>query len=256
MIRIEDSDAVRVIRIHHGKANALDIELCRELAAAIDAQRTTSARALVLIGDGTIFSAGVDLKRVLDGGATYVASFLPALRALFDVLFAFPKPVVAAVNGHAIAGGCVIACAADYRLMARGNGRIGVPELLVGVPFPTIALEIMRGVARPHELPILLYGGGTFEPEAALGRGLVDRLVDGPTLLDAALTEAGRLAALPGAAFALTKQQLRAGAIASAGGNAHDALVQRLWEAPDTLARMRTYVERTLKNTSSSEPSS
>jgi enoyl-CoA hydratase len=250
LLKMDDHDGIAVIRMQHGKANVLDLELCRALAATLDTQRTTPARALVLTGEGSIFSAGVDLKRVLDGGSPYVATFLPALRDVFDVLFAFPKPVVAAVNGHAIAGGCVIVCAADHRVMARGTGRIGIPELLVGVPFPTIALEIMRGVARPHELPTLVYGGGTFEPEAALARGLVDVLVDGPRLLDAAIAEAKRLAALPPAAFALTKRQLRAPALARVAGEGreHDIAVQRLWEAPDTHARIRTYAERTLKS--------
>ena len=68
-----------------------------------------------------MFSAGVDLLRVVDGGAAYVRTFLPAFRRVFETLFDYPKPVVAAVNGHAIAGGCVLACAADYRVMAAGD---------------------------------------------------------------------------------------------------------------------------------------
>ncbi|WP_163451993.1 enoyl-CoA hydratase/isomerase family protein, partial [Escherichia coli] len=85
---------------------------------------------------GKIFSAGVDLLQISDGGLSYVQKFLPALHRMFDTEFDFPKPVVAAVNGHAIAGGCVLASCADKRIAARDVGRIGVTEVLVGVPFP------------------------------------------------------------------------------------------------------------------------
>ena len=76
----------------------------------------------------------------------------------------------------------MLACAADYRLMAQQTGRIGVPELLVGVPFPTIALEIMRTVTAPPQFSSLLYGGATFHPAQAVERGLVDVLVEPPRL--------------------------------------------------------------------------
>src|SRR5262249_39174476 len=129
---------------------------------------------------------------------------------LFETLFCFPKPVIAALNGHAIAGGCVLACAADYRLMAAQSGRLGMPELLVGVPFPTIALEIMRSSTALHHFPAVLYSGATFDPAQALERGLVDALVASDTLLEQAILAAEPLMVLPPSVFALTKQQIRA----------------------------------------------
>jgi enoyl-CoA hydratase len=249
MIDIEQRGHVSVFHMRHGKANALDVEFCEALTARLEADRHTSSRALVLIGHGQIFSAGVDLLRVLEGGPVYLATFLPALRAVFETLFGYPKPVIAAINGHAIAGGCVLACAADYRLMAQQTGRIGVPELLVGVPFPTIALEIMRSVAAPHQFPALLYGGATFAPADAVERGLVDALVESGTLLEQAVAAAETFAALPPLAFALTKRQVRAPVMqrVRADGPQFDAAVQELWEAPATLAAIRAYVARTFK---------
>src|SRR6266576_3946717 len=108
-----------------------------------------------------MFSAGVDLLRLVDGGADYVRNFLPAVCRTFEALFSLLAPVVAAIHGHAIAGGCVIACATDYRMMAREPGRIGVPELLVGVPFPVVPLEIMRFAAPRQYLQALAYRGLT-----------------------------------------------------------------------------------------------
>ena len=146
--------------------------LTRELDGAAE-----DVRALVLTGTGSIFSAGVDLFRVTRGGADSVRHFLPLLSRFLRTHVAFPRPVVAAVNGHAIAGGCVIALAADARLMAEGDGRIGLPELLVGVPFPTAALEVVRFAVPREKLQSLIYTGRTLSAREALGAGLVDEVV-------------------------------------------------------------------------------
>ncbi|MGZ5434199.1 MAG: enoyl-CoA hydratase/isomerase family protein, partial [Thermoanaerobaculia bacterium] len=121
--------------------------------------------AVILTGTGSIFSAGVDLFRVVDGGSDYVARFFPALARFVLDLFAFPKPFVVAANGHAIAGGCIFTLCADYRLMAAGTARIGVPELLVGVPFPASVLEVIRYAVPPQHLQMLVYSGRTVVPK-------------------------------------------------------------------------------------------
>src|SRR5579863_109661 len=122
MIDVETSGPVAVVHMRHGKANALDLEFCNGLVERLEELRLSSAGSVVLTGQGHIFSAGVDLLRVLNDGPAYLERFLPALTKLFETLFCFPKPVVAAINGHAIAGGCVLACAADHRIMAMESG--------------------------------------------------------------------------------------------------------------------------------------
>jgi enoyl-CoA hydratase len=195
-----------------------------------------------------MFSAGVDLPRVLDGGAAYVHEFIPALNWLLTTLFAFPKPVVAAINGHAIAGGCIIACAADYRIMAREPGRIGLPELLVGVPFPVAPIEIMRFAAPPQHLQALIYRGLTLTADAALQHGLVDAVVDPDRLLDEATAVAEAMAVVPEAVFARTKAQLREPALQRIrAGAAMDAAVEDAWAGEAVLGAIRGYVARTLK---------
>ena len=178
MIGRTDRDGIAWLRLQHGEASALDVELCDTIADVLTGLGSDPVRAVVITGQGRIFSAGVDLHRILDGGAAYVERFLPRMVAAFEAIFRCPKPVVAAVNGHAIAGGCIIAAAADYRLMAGGNERIGIPELLVGVPFPVSVLEIMRFTLPAHELQPAVYTGATHLPDEALRRGFVDRLVD------------------------------------------------------------------------------
>ena len=206
---------------------------------------------MVITGQGRIFSAGVDLLRLSDGGAAYVREFLPVLNAMFAAVFSYPKPIVAAVNGHAIAGGCVLACATDKRLMAGDGGRIGVTELLVGVPFPPIAMEIMRNAAAPQYLEELIFGAATYLPHEAVALGVVDEVVVGAdALLERAVAAAQTLAALSPSAFAMTKRQTPSAIferLASAGSRDIDAEATKIWAAPDTLARVHDYVARTLK---------
>jgi len=186
---------------------------------------------------------------VVKEGAPYAERFLPALSAMFLRLFSFPKPVVAAVNGHAIAGGCVMACAADYRLMSGGKGTIGVPELKVGVPFPLVAIEILRFAVTSGHLQELVFVGKTYEPVAAAQHRLIDEVVDGAELLDRARAIAERLATEPVARFRITKQQLRRpvlDAIVRHDDETAGAVI-RGWQDPATLAAIDAYLKATLR---------
>jgi enoyl-CoA hydratase len=247
VIDVSRRGTVSVLRLMHGKANALDLELCQGLTSQLHACAQSDAGALVVTGDGKMFSAGVDLLRLVNGGAGYMRGFLAALNRMCETLFSCSKPVVAAVNGHAIAGGCIIACAADYRMMASEGGRIGIPELLVGVPFPVEPLEIMR-FAAPQQLQAMIYRGVTFTADLALQHGLIDEVVDADRLLDEAVAVAGSLAAVPPAAFALTKRQLREPALQRMrAGAATNAAVEQAWASPEVLRAIGDYVARTLK---------
>jgi len=248
MIDVTEQGEIAVVTMRYGKANALDVALCEALALRFEHLRGSSSRAVVLAGQGKIFSAGVDLPRLLDGGADYVRAFLPALHRLYDTVFNFPKPVVAAINGHAIAGGCILACCADRRLMVREGARMGVTEILVGVPFPPMAFEVMRAATSVRLFPEAMLTGATFPPQQAMERGWVHELVDHAELTDRALAVAEQLAAVAPAAYAMTKRQIRAPAaerVASSG--ALDAEITAIWTAPQTLAHVKEFVARTLK---------
>jgi enoyl-CoA hydratase len=249
MIDVGHQGDIAILTMAHGKVNAMSTEFCRALTARLEALRTAPARAVVITGQGTIFSAGVDLLRLSQGGAPYVREFLPALNAMFETAFSYPKPVVAAINGHAIAGGCVLACAADRRLMARAGGRIGVTELLVGVPFPAGAMEIMRRAVAPQLFEEVIFGAATYAPADALARGLIDEIVEPDALLDRAVAAAKTLAALPPGTFIQTKRQTRQGAFErlQQDGARIDAEITEIWCADETLARIKDYVARTLK---------
>lgn len=248
MIEREDRNGVAVVRMEHGKAQAMDTELLTALDDAFARLEREEPHAAVLTGTGSIFSAGVDLYRVLDGGKAYLDAFLPALTRAVRRLFAFPRPVVAAVNGHAIAGGCILACACDLKVMAEGDGRIGVPELRVGVPFPVAPLEVLRFAVPPQHLQKLAYVGRTYGARDALAWGLVDELAPPERLMDRAVEAAGELASIPAGSFEVTKAHLRRPTLERMDrlGPEIDPKVAELWGQDDVLEHVREYVERTI----------
>jgi enoyl-CoA hydratase len=210
MIERTDAGSIVVLSLAHGPVNVMDTALLRAVAETFKALAEEQPAAVVLTGAGRAFSAGVDLRRLLDGGPEYAKEFLPALSDALHTVFTFDRPVVAAVNGHAIAGGCVLACCADVRLMAAGKGRMGIPEIKVGVPFPRVPLEVMVHAVGPKVAGRLVLRADTLLPADALELGLVDEVVEPDTLLDRAVATAAELAsAIPADTFALTKAQLR-----------------------------------------------
>ena len=204
MLDLEERGDVTIVRLAHGKVNALDVELLQAIAKTFGS--LDSHKAVVLTGAGRSFSAGVDLKRIVDGGMEYVTVFRPALSAAIKALFYHPGPVVAAINGHAIAGGCVLAAACDIRLMS--GGTIGLSEMRVGVPFPGVPLEVMRHVLGPTTQRLVL-SAELVSPQEALAIGLIDRVTEPEALLEQALAEAERLAGISPDVYAFTKRQVQ-----------------------------------------------
>jgi enoyl-CoA hydratase len=246
MIHLEERGSITVLRLDHGKVNALDSELLVTLRERLAEVEASPARALVLTGAGSCFSAGVDLWRVLEGGPAYVEEFVPLLSGALSRLFSFPRPVVAAINGHAIAGGCVIACACDYRIMATGPGLIGVPELRVGVPFPVIAFEILQSAAPSRLLNRLVYLGEMFGPERAEELGLIDQALPPESVMECAGEVAEGLSIIPADTFRVTKRQLREPILerAAHAGAAADAEAARIWASDEVMAAIRDHMER------------
>ena len=249
MMETEFRDGVAVLRMKHGKANALDAEFCRGLVEEFSRLEKAPVSSVVLTGQGGIFCAGVDLIRIAEEGPAYVRQFLEGFHRFCQAIFAFPKPVVAAINGHAVAGGYILACMADRRLMTRDGGRVGLPELLVGLPFPPGAMEILRFALPRRQFARMIYGGATFEPDLALDRGLIEEVLDPDNLLPTAVAAATTLAEVGHDTFRLTKRQLRQPALDRMRVRHEEvgAEVERIWTAPETNARVRRYVEQTLR---------
>ena len=246
MIERQDHDGIRVLRLAHGKVNAMDIELGEAFTAELKSAEDDPVRGVVVTGTGSSFSAGVDLFRLIKDGPDYGKRFLPVLDTMLRDALTFPKPLVAAVNGHAIAGGCILTAACDRRIMAEGHGRIGVPELVVGVPFPALPLQIVAARTTDATFRDLVLTGRTVQVDEAVTLGLVDEKCPPEELIDRAVAAANRLAAIPAGAFALTKEAFttlildRAACLSDL-----NARVVHAWMQPQTYETIRQYLEKT-----------
>ena len=230
MLSTYDRDGVTVVELDRGPVNALDLELLGALTAAFD----RADAPVVLTGAGRTFSAGVDLRRIVEEPDSYVAEFLAALARAFLAVFTHPRPTVAAINGHAIAGGCLFALCCDTRVMSAGT--IGLTEMAVGVPFPRSALEIVRHALGPASGRVVLRAD-TVGRDEALRLGVVDEITEPAVLLDRAVALASQLGSYPAAVYAATKRDLQQPALQAVSAG-DDAAVTAAWSSPQTRQRL------------------
>src|SRR5262245_52328063 len=140
-------------------------------------------------------------------------------------------------------------CACDYRIMAEGNGRIGATELLVGVPFPALPLEILRACLSPQYFQRAVYSGETYTPQDAVRAGLIDEVSSPDSLMNCAIAKARQMSAISPRAFAITKAKMRSDAVERARRSEADtdAAVQEIWSSGETLQSIAEYLERTIR---------
>lgn len=200
------------VRLARPPVNALNPALCHDLASALSEAVKEGARGIVLSGGPNVFSAGLDVPHLLSLGNDRHALTL-AWEVFFDaamVLATCPVPVVAAIAGHAPAGGCVLALCCDYRVMASGPFRIGLNETQVGLVAPEGIQRLMRRVVGPYRAERLLVAGEMIEAEQALRLGLVDELVEVDEVAQRARVWLEQLLALPPQAMLETRAIARA----------------------------------------------
>ncbi len=236
-MQVELADGVTTVGIDHPPVNAFDLGLVDDAVATVRGIQGP----IVLTGAGACFSAGVDLRAIIDGGADYNDRFLATVSAAFLAVFDHPAPVVAAVNGHAIAGGCVLAMAADIRLMS--SGLIGLSEVAVGVPFPVAALEICRYAMGPSVTRAVLEADN-IDVQSAAERGWIDEVVAPDDLMTRAVAIARALGQHSPTAYAAMKEQLHRPAHEAIDTGAElDANVQAIWKSEETHARISAFLD-------------
>jgi enoyl-CoA hydratase len=232
--RLEWRERIALVRLTCGKANALNPRSLAAIEQALDEAAGGDARGLVLTGYERFFSAGLDLVTLYGLERAAMDRFMAEFDAVMLRVFAFPRPVVAAVAGHAVAGGGILALACDLRVMGGAAGRFGLNEIRLGVPFPASALEIVRYAVPAVSAERVLYEGELHEPREARALGLVTEVVDGD-VVDAAHATCARLAAMPAGAFETIKAALKGQAVERA--QATLAPLRRAfvdaWYAPD-----------------------
>ena len=186
---VENLENTSILTMTSGKANAMNPEFFEEMLERLKELEAAGPRPLVLTAPGKIFCAGLDLVRLSAMDRPQLESFFDLMDRALLKLFHYPAPTVAAVNGHAIAGGAVLALACDSRVAARGNGKFGLREVAVGVSFPSVAFELVRAaVPRRHERDVILFAA-LLGPDEALRHGLADEVVEPDDLTGAAVAE-------------------------------------------------------------------
>jgi enoyl-CoA hydratase/carnithine racemase len=212
---IEQIDDVAVVTMTSNKVNALDDDFFTDLQAAMAELQSAPPLPVVLTGTSRCFSAGLNLLDLYEFDRTTLAAFVDRFGETMLAWFSLPRPTVAAVNGHAIAGGCVVALACDLRIAADSDdAKIGLNEVQVGIPFPGVPFEITRHALAPGRLREALLMGALYTPEEALTRGLVDEIVEADALLPRAVAVARSIAPDSLEAYATIKAHLLAPALA------------------------------------------
>lgn len=242
-LRFELSGDIAVVTLDRPKANAFTPEFIDELRGAV--REAADSRGMVLASAlPTIFSGGWDLPFLVSRSEEELAAHVDSFCALVRDIFVFGGPVIAALPGHAIAGGLIVAAAADERIAAEGVGEFGLSEVALGVPVPASCLEIFRHVLGPRAMERLAVTGENLSLERAIEIGLVDRAVPGEELLDRALERAKTLASRSPIAHAEIKRRARASALARFDQAGLGDPFLKYWASADAQKRIHALVER------------
>lgn len=218
---------VATLRMDRPPANAMDTGLLGDIATAIGEAAADPPAALVVAGNDGFFSAGADLKAVPDYGPEQQREMVHGINAMALGVYGLPCPVVAAVTGHAIAGGMVLALCADLRI-ASSDGRYGLTEVKVGVPYPQAAIGVVDRELSPQAKRVMAFGNQLHDAEACLRLGVFDEVHPAGAVLGRAHELATQLAEMPGEVYARTKRDLRGGALdAMRAAAAADPLLER-----------------------------
>jgi enoyl-CoA hydratase len=212
-VLLEKHDAITVLRLNRPPANAFCLEFGREIEAALDSGAVRDAKGLVLTGTGHFFSGGLDLKIVPTYSSEEQRDFLAILNRVIGRLYACPIPVVAAVNGHAIAGAFILVLATDYRIGPTGTAQFGLTEARVGIPFPAVPMIILHAECAPQDVRYSTLFARTFGSDEAQRRGMLDELQRPEAVLERAVEIAGDMASMPADGYRRVKYQVRQAAI-------------------------------------------
>jgi enoyl-CoA hydratase len=207
-LKVEERGEVAVVQIDRPPANALHLELLEEGHRAREELASSGPGAVVITGRDGFFSAGVDLKLAPTLDADGQRAMVEGINRLFAGWYAFPRPVVCAVNGHAIAGGLILALCGDHRVGAT-EGKYGLTELKAGIPYPAVAMAAVRAELTPAVARRLVLGSQLVNGQRAFELGLFDELAVPDRVLDHSLEVAEKLADMPASAYELVKRQLR-----------------------------------------------
>jgi enoyl-CoA hydratase/carnithine racemase len=244
-VTLEVAEGIGTITLNRPKMNAISQALQDDLlACAQEATSRADVRAVVLWGGPRVFAAGADIKEMASLDAAQMAHWAGRLGEALDAVAAIPKPVVAAITGFALGGGCELALCADYRISA-DNAKLGQPEMLLGVIPGAGGTQRLTRLIGPSKAKDLVFSGRFVEADEALALGLVDRLVPAEEVYDAAVAWARPFATGPAKALAAAKACIDRGLDGTlADGLALErAAFADLFDTEDQKAGMASFIE-------------
>jgi 3,2-trans-enoyl-CoA isomerase len=241
-LRIERSGELASVILCRGKVNALNPQLVHELSGALrELAQDRGVRALILTGSGPFFSFGFDIPEFLGYSKESFTRYLESFTALYTELFLFPKPVVAALNGHTIAGGFMLAMACDHRIMVTGKAKIALNEISFGSTVFAGSTEILKFWVGAAAATRILYSGGLYTAEEARALGLVHEVTAPEELAAAARTVAEELGRRDPTAFSSIKMLLRRRVAEEARRREADSIREfvEIWYSPQTWEKLQ-----------------
>ncbi len=210
-VRLEVADGVGTIRLDRPKMNALDVQVQEEIrAAATEAAERDDVKAVVIYGGERVFAAGADIKEMADMSYTDMVQRSGALQSSFTAVARIPKPVVAAITGYALGGGCELALCADVRFAAE-DATLGQPEILLGIIPGAGGTQRLTRLVGPSRAKDIIFTGRFVKAEEALAIGLVDRLFPADQVYAEALAWARRFAGAASYAVRAAKESIDRG---------------------------------------------
>lgn len=245
-IAVTIKDRLAIITLNRGKSNALNREMVIELTDILhNIDNDQNIGGAIITGKESFFSAGLDLIELYNYNEQEAESFWHLFLNFVAKITAFKKPLVAAINGHSPAGGCVIALACDVRIMAEGKYIIGLNEVPVGIIVPNSIFTLYSFWLGKANATRSLLEGKLFNPEAALAIGLVDEVVKQESILTAAERAARKYMAFEGNTWRQSKLNIRKELIASTSADQSTDLTIMLkqWWSPSTRAILKTIIE-------------
>jgi enoyl-CoA hydratase len=234
-MELEDRGDVAILRLRGGKANAMTRVFLDQLLMLIDRAEASAARAFVMTGYERFFSAGLALPELVGLDRPAMRDFMQHFDRAMSRVFACDRPVIAAINGHAIAGGCVLALMADVRIMATGPQKIGLNETQLGIGLPSVVIEPLLFHLPATSLPRIALEGALLTPEQAQALGLVSEVLLPIELEARAYVMANNLAKAPRSGVSQVKRALRQTAIKNIDGKREQDLDEWLdtWFSPE-----------------------
>lgn len=250
-MKLERQDQIGVLYIDTERNNSINDDFIREAHELMDeAEADPVVRALVVTSSHkSIFCPGVDLPSLMGRSGPEMRTFYDALTGIVRRKVGYPKPEVYALNGHTIAGGCMMALAGDYRVMAKGRFAFGMMEIDVGLAAPIGVVEMLRHFLGGRLAERVLVSGERFSPESAVALGLVEEVAEPDKLMERAFAQARVLAQKPATGYRRLKRYARQALAARmhALDDAHlDELVDQ-WFSEETQRLVIAAVERMKK---------